>query len=305
MGKGSSWEFASNLKLDKKEPTTGISLQQLIMSIPSSNHPNYPLFHCVNRGWKEGSTVIFHFLPSNESKARMYISGLIAYLRATALPWYLDLFKPRARSRSQGITWDPETKQLTSLLDYNFNDTLQQDPLYDLTDSSAGLLSSSAAAASMIENSIIFDIPTDGGSFGLNKETDSISTFRSAAQGVLEKKGKSSTGTTQTSATTPTHSVSFAPFKYEPKLDNASVSKMSDTASKVAGLETHFEQMETQFSSSFARLEAMLKGLGPQSLAAGQASGKGRDITPVNKLANPPSPKEAGCSLSGAAGDGS
>jgi hypothetical protein len=112
MGKGSSWEFTSNLILDKKEPTTGLSIRQLIMAIPSTQHPNYPLFHCVNRGWKEGSTVVFHFLPSNESEARMYISGLIAYLHATALPWYLDLFKPIARARSHGTTWDPTTYRL-------------------------------------------------------------------------------------------------------------------------------------------------------------------------------------------------
>jgi hypothetical protein len=69
MGKVSSWELTSNLILDKKEPTTGISLCQLLMAIPSSNHPSYPLFHCINKGWKEGSTVVFHFLPSNESEA--------------------------------------------------------------------------------------------------------------------------------------------------------------------------------------------------------------------------------------------
>ncbi len=123
MGRGTSWELTSNLILDKKEPTTGISLRQIIMAIPSSNHPNYPLFHCVNKGWKEGSTIVFHFLPSNESEARMYISGLIAYLRATTLPWYLDLFKPVARSRSHGTSWDPVTRQITSLMDSNFSDT--------------------------------------------------------------------------------------------------------------------------------------------------------------------------------------
>jgi hypothetical protein len=36
MGKGSSWEFTSFLILDKPEPTTGLSLRQLIMAIPSS-----------------------------------------------------------------------------------------------------------------------------------------------------------------------------------------------------------------------------------------------------------------------------
>jgi hypothetical protein len=191
MGKDSSWEFASNLILDKKEPTTGISLRQLIMAIPSSNHPNYPLFHCVNRGWKEGSMVVFHFLPSNESKARMYISGLIAYLRTTALPWYLELFKPLARTRSQGTIWDPETKQLTSITDSNFTDTLQQDLLYGLMDSSAGLLSSFATATPTTENPVIFEIPmTDGASLGFFKDSDSISTFRSTARSALKKKGK-------------------------------------------------------------------------------------------------------------------
>ncbi len=147
MGRGTSWELTSILILDKKEPTMDISLRQLIMGKPSSNHPNYPLFHCVNKGWKEGSTIVFHFLPSNESEARMYISGLVAYLRATALPWYLDLFKPVARSRSQGTSCHPVTRQLTSIMDSKFSDTLQQDSLYDLTESTAALLSSHATSS--------------------------------------------------------------------------------------------------------------------------------------------------------------
>jgi hypothetical protein len=36
MGKGSSWKFTSNLILDKQEPTTGLSIRQLLMAIPSS-----------------------------------------------------------------------------------------------------------------------------------------------------------------------------------------------------------------------------------------------------------------------------
>jgi hypothetical protein len=244
MGKGSSWEFTSNLILDKQEPHSGLSLRPLIMGIPSSQHPNYPLFHCVNRGWKEGSIVVFHFLSSNESEARMYISGLIAYLRATASPWYLDLFRPIARARSHGTTWDPTTRQLPSILDSNFTNTLQQDPSYNLTNSTAALLSTTT---------IEFDIPVnDGLSLGLYKDSDPISTFHSTARSVLKKKKeKSSIGTSKMTNTTPTQSVTFAPVTYE-KIDNTSVSRMSDMASKVAGLETHFKQMETQFTSSFA-----------------------------------------------------
>jgi hypothetical protein len=291
MGKGSSWEFTSNLILDKPEPTTGLSLRQLIMAIPSSQHPNYPLFHCVNRGWKEGSTVVFHFLPSNESEARMYISGLIAYLRATALPWYLELFKPVARPRSQGTTWDPSTRQITSLLDSNFNETLQQDPLYDLTNSSAALISSSTDG-NLTTNSFTFDIPkNDGASLRFYSDSDSISTFRSTVRSALKKK-KIFSSTPSTAVSTPTQSVTFAPPFTGQKNDEMSLSKMSDTASKVAGLETRFAEMESQFSSSFARLEAMLSGLGTQGLTAQGSSGS--TTKPVQSLANSPAPATAG-----------
>jgi hypothetical protein len=218
-------------------------IRQLIMAIPSSQHPNYPLFHCVNKGWKEGSMVVFHFLPSNECEARMYISGLIAYLRATASPWYLELFKPTARARSLGTSWDPNTRQLTSALDSTFTDSLNQDPIYDVTNSTAALLSSyQNKDDSTIHTSIAFDVPiTDGASLGFYKDTDSISTFRSNVRSALKKKKETtSTGTPTTTSSTPAHSVSFASNFQGHKLDDASVSKMSNTASalKVATLET-------------------------------------------------------------------
>jgi hypothetical protein len=86
-------------------------------------------------------------------------------------------------------------------------------------------------------------------------------------------------------------------------MDDTSVSKMSDTASKVATLENRFQQMETQFSSSFARLEAMLSGLGTQGQTACRRSGG--FTTPVLSLANPPVPDDAGGSKHRAAGYGS
>jgi hypothetical protein len=257
----------------------------------------------VNRGWKEGSTVVFHFLPSHESEARMYISGLIAYLRATTLDWYLDLFKPIARSCSQGMSWDPNTKQITSIIDSNFTETLQQDPHYDLTDSTAGLLSSFTTTSLVADKPVTFEIPSsDGVSLGFFKDTDSISTFRSTARSALKKKGKNLINTSAT--TTPTQSVSFGPISYDSRPDDTSVSRLSDTASKVACLETRFEQMESQFCSSFARLEAMLSGIGTQRLAANPSS-TGSITKPGNSLANHPSQAIVGSSTHSAAGSGS
>ncbi len=231
----------------------------------------------------------------------MYISGLIAYLRATALPWYQDLFKSLARSRSNGTMWDPDTRQITSLTDSNFTETLQQDPLYDLTNSSAALLPSSSTTLSG-DNSFVFEVPkTDGSS--LRFDSDSISTFRSTVRSALKKK-KNTINTPPTVASTPTQSVTFAPFMAGFKLDEMSMSKMSDTASKVANLETRFDQMENQFSSSFARLERILSGLGTQGLYADSSTSHHKP--PEHLLANPPAPDTAGGSThSRAAGHGS
>jgi hypothetical protein len=77
------------------------------------------------------------------------------------------------------------------------------------------------------------------------------------------------------------------------KADDTSVSRLSDTASKVAGLETRFQQMESQFSSSFARLEAMLYGLGTHGLAATNGS-SGSTNPPVHSSVNLPAPDYAG-----------
>jgi hypothetical protein len=153
--------------------------------------------------------------------------------------------------------------------------------------------------------SIIFDIPKiDGASLCFYNASDSISTFHSAVRSVLKKMKNDSTPS-PTMASTPTQSVSFAPFLSGQKFDNMSVSKMSDTGSKVAGLETRFVEMESQFSSSFACLETMLSGLGTQGLNA-KTSSTGSNTTPVQLLANSPAPAKAGGSiLDKAAGMGS
>jgi hypothetical protein len=182
-----------------------------------------------------------------------------------------------------------------------------QDPLYDLTNSDATLLSAYLTNSNSSANtSIDFEVPTnDGISLGFYKDTDSISTFRSTACSALKKKrDKNSTGTPQTKTSTPTQSVSFAPSIFSPKPNNTSMSRLSDTASKVAGLETRFEQMETQFTTSFARLEAMLFGLGSQRLPNTTGS-LGSSQTPVRSTANPPTSVTAGGTISdSAAGQG-
>jgi hypothetical protein len=98
-------------------------------------------------------------------------------------------------------------------------------------------------AALLSTSTIQFDIPiNDGMSLGFYKDTDSILTFCSTARSALKKKKeKSSINTIKTINTTPTQSVTFTPATNE-KADEMSVSRMSDAASKVAGLETRFNK---------------------------------------------------------------
>jgi hypothetical protein len=78
-----------NLILDHPEPSTGITSQQIIMSIPSQIFPNTPLFNTVDRTRRSDNGVTFVFLPENEVDARSYCAGLLPFLRETANPWFL------------------------------------------------------------------------------------------------------------------------------------------------------------------------------------------------------------------------
>jgi hypothetical protein len=83
--------------LDRPEPTTGHSLCNLIMSIPSQIFPGTPLFHTVDKQWRSENGVTFTFLPENDSDARSIIAGLIPFLRYMADPWYLKMFTTEAK----------------------------------------------------------------------------------------------------------------------------------------------------------------------------------------------------------------
>ncbi len=48
LATGTSFEFASNLVLDRPHPTTGITLRQVLMDIKSTIYPDFPVFHSLD-----------------------------------------------------------------------------------------------------------------------------------------------------------------------------------------------------------------------------------------------------------------
>lgn len=51
LGMSKTWELTTNLILDYPEPKTGLTLHQILMSIPSQAFPGTPLFHTIDRIW--------------------------------------------------------------------------------------------------------------------------------------------------------------------------------------------------------------------------------------------------------------
>ena len=134
LGTGTTWEFSTNLMIDRPEPTTGHSFRQLMMSIPSLVFPGTPLFHTIDRQWRSENGVTFTFLPENDSEARSIIAGLIPFLRHTANPWYMKMFTTEAKYRHASSKWDQATRQVFSIAEFEIDEFLADDDEYNKTD---------------------------------------------------------------------------------------------------------------------------------------------------------------------------
>lgn len=90
--------FTTTLKIDRTvDPTSNKTLRGLIMDVPSLKVPGCPLFHSVDKTWRSNSMVIFTVMPQNELDARMFIEGLIPYLRDQVDPCFLSSFTNKAQ----------------------------------------------------------------------------------------------------------------------------------------------------------------------------------------------------------------
>jgi hypothetical protein len=134
LGTCNTWEFTTNLILDRPEPATGITLRQIIMSIPSQSFPNTPLFHTVDMMWRSDNGVTFGFLPENAADAHSFCAGLIPFLRETASPWFLRAFTEEAKVNHAANKWDPKTRQIFSADEVEVEEYLAEDDEMNKTD---------------------------------------------------------------------------------------------------------------------------------------------------------------------------
>jgi hypothetical protein len=259
LGSGTTWEFSTNLMIDRPEPSSGLSLRQILMAIPSQVFPHTPLFHTIDKQWRSENGVTFTFLPENESDARSLIAGLIPFLRHTADPWYMKMFTTEAKLRHSSSKWDQETRQVFSVEEYEIDEFLADDDEYNKTDEPTAErpIRNTAQDDShiLIQVPIIID-PEE--SPKIYEDTDSVSTFRpndpspasiSPSKSFTPKivSNPPSVLASSTSASKPTD------INYED--EGESVSKLSDSQSRISSMERDMKQLQTSFQHALEEMK--------------------------------------------------
>jgi hypothetical protein len=170
LAQGTSFEFVSNLCLDCPHPNLGTSLRQVLMEIKSTVYSEFPVFHSIDCTWRSDSNITFTFLPENESDARMYIAGLVPYLRDTQDSWFLKVFTEEARATHQNSVWDLIAKQVSSTTDVWVSNALALDDELNFTDT---------PTSTWFPTQAQFDIPevaARGETPAMYRDQDSVST---------------------------------------------------------------------------------------------------------------------------------
>jgi hypothetical protein len=66
IGVGTTWEFTTNLLLDRPEPKTKISIRQILMSLQSQTCTGKPVFHTIDKLWH--SEMLLHLVSFLRTK---------------------------------------------------------------------------------------------------------------------------------------------------------------------------------------------------------------------------------------------
>ncbi len=259
IGTCTTYEMSTNLLLDKPEPKTGVSFRQIMLAIPSQVFPGTPLFHSIDKKWRTENEVIFTFLPENDADARNVVAGLIPFLNSTADPWYLQMFTPAAKITHTESKWDAETHQVFSVDEFEVEEFLADDDEYNK--SGEPTAEKSARRVNRDESRIQVNIPIviDPKEFPKMYNDDSVSTFHPH-----QDKSKDSC----------TPSIKFTPIVVsnppsirasvngEPRPtnvhyhdDDESISKLSDTQSRISTLEMDIKHINASLQSAFNEMK--------------------------------------------------
>jgi hypothetical protein len=261
LGSGTTWEFSTNLMIDRLEPVSGISLRQLMMDIPSQVFPGTPLFHTIDKQWRSETGATFTFLPENDSEARSIIAGLIPFLKHTADPWYMKMFTTEAKYRHASSKWDQETRQVFSVEEYEIDEFLADDDEYNKTDEPTAERpirdTNRDESYIQVQIPIVLD-PED--SPKMYEDADSVSIFHQTEKASPCSVSPSKRFTPKIVSNPPSVQVSSIsdskPSAISYLDDGESVSKLSDTQLRLSSMEQDIKHLHSSFKHALEDLKA-------------------------------------------------
>ncbi len=260
LGTSSFWEMSTNLLLDKPEPKTGFTFRQLMLSIPSQVFPGTPLFHTIDKQWRSENVVVFTFLPENDSDARTIVAGLIPFLKDTADPWFLNMFTPEAKIRHAASKWDHETRQVFSVDESEVDEFLADDDEYNKSDEPTAEKPRRSVIRDESNISVQVPIVIDPESFPkMYQDDDSISTFHPKETRQQNATSPSKTFTPTIVSTPPSMPDSSnntpRPTNIDYQEDSESISKLSDTQSRISNLEEDIKYLHHSFKNTLSEMQ--------------------------------------------------
>ncbi len=255
LAQTTTWEFATNLLLDKPSPTTGMSIRQVLMNIPSTEYEGASVFHTIDRSWRDENGVTFTFVPENDSDGRMYVAGLIPYLRSID-PWFLTMFTEDARNMHRLSHWDEQSKQIFSSDELGMGDNVYEDDDLNCSDEPTAIRPEVGSTRPI--EVVIPEVEITGIKPTMFNDKDSVSTFRSKyketannpVQAPKRSKVKPSVQFSPHASTTASSALQIPADVNKNTNDDGSVSKMSDTASRLSAFEAHFATVTDDFSEA-------------------------------------------------------
>jgi len=238
----STWELSVNLILDKPEPTTGFTLHQLILSIPSQIMSTKPLFHSVDRTWRSSNGITLSFLPENEADARSHVAGLIPFIKASHSHWFLKFFSEEAQLQHLHSKWDEKTRQAYSAEEAELDEFLADDDELNMTDKPTSARSSTGQAEFVTSTIASLEkVPT------LYMDLDSVSTFHPVTPSTGSSVQPSTVFQPRIINSNLNHNTSSQPAIEIDTDIPEDISKISDTKSRISNIEGQLLQFHKGF----------------------------------------------------------
>ena len=243
LAHASTTEFASNLLLDKPSPHCFKSLHQIMMEVKSEKYPSCSVFHSIDRLFASDRAVCVTYVPENAYEGNKFVAGLIPYLRSID-PWFLSQFTEDARNRQRNNHWNPTTQEVASTEELEMANNVYGDNELNCSDKPTAIREPKPTIEIVLP-----DVEMSDSTPHVLQDSDSVSTFRSkvSTKSILKQP---SSRFTPTSHTDPTSLTSF---------DDRSVSKISDSTSKLLAFEDKFNQVTQELHQRSVTQEAEQK----------------------------------------------